>query len=69
MCSVSVPSCKALRNSAQPVPIDGEYVIYPAGNLVKVYCDMTTDGGRSKANIPSDFHKKMTEMLILPYRG
>ena len=41
-----VPSCKALRTSAEPTKADGEYVIYPAGNPVKVYCDMTTDGGK-----------------------
>ena len=69
MCSVSAPSCKALRNSTQPVTIDGEYVIYPAENPVKVYCDMTTDGGRSKDNMPRESHIKVVEMFVSPHRG
>ena len=69
MCSVSVPSCKALRSSALQITLDGEYVIHPAGIPVKVYCDMTTNGGRSEENMARGPHIKVTEMLVSPYRG
>ena len=42
------PSCKTLLDAVVP-PKDGEHVIYPAGDPVTVYCDMTTDGGKSNA--------------------
>ena len=66
MCSVSVLSCKALRSSALQITLDGEYVIYPVRNPAKVYCDMTTEGGKSKDNMARNSHIKVTEMLVLP---
>lgn len=42
------PSCKAIKN-ALPASTDGDYMIDPDGSgplgAIKVYCDMTTDGG------------------------
>ena len=40
-------SCKHIRDSGYPKG-DGEYWIDPEkdGNLLKVYCDMKTDGGK-----------------------
>ena len=40
-------SCKDIRDS-EDSKVDGEYWIDPekSGNPLKVFCDMTTDGGK-----------------------
>ena len=45
-------SCKDIRESGDSKG-DGEYWIDPekTGNPFKVYCDMTTDGGKSRVMI------------------
>jgi len=45
-------SCKEIRDSGDSKG-DGEYWIDPekSGNPLKVYCDMTTDGGKLRISI------------------
>ena len=62
-------SCKEIRDSGDS-EADGEYWIDPAkdGNSIKVYCDMTTDGGKIKFSVSETFYVQSLVSLTLLIR-
>ncbi|KXJ24030.1 hypothetical protein AC249_AIPGENE25563 [Exaiptasia diaphana] len=68
---VGQDSCPVVRSSCNEIIQnkesrgDGEYTIKPAGlGELRVYCDMTTEGGKVLGNTPVSNSKRITAVLL-----